>query len=253
MAGRWPKASSRDAILRVFAEHVADRGYAETSLAEVATELGLVKGTIFHHFPTKEALLGEVHVAYFGRRFAETAYIQSELDDPVTQVVAMIYALLAAHRDDRAASLACLRELVRLFDGGLNEYVRTERTRYTKTLVGIIRAGVRQGAFNSSDPEMTALQVFGMCNYAWTWYRPDGSKSVEEIATLFARDLLRGLSARNSATIEFDALIAKAIDTVKRAPGRLPGDARTSDRAPKVQSTEGDVHSTRPRRTTTRD
>lgn len=222
MAGRRPKASSREAILRVFADHVAKRGYAETSLVDVAADLGLVKGTIFHHFSTKEALLGEVHVAYFGRRFAETAYIQSVLDDPAAQLVAMIYALLAAHRDDRAASLACLRELVRLFDGELNEYVRTQRTRYTETLVDIIRNGVRQGAFETSNPQMTALQVFGMCNYAWTWYQPEGSASVEEIATLFARDLLCGISGPNGSEGDFDVLMAQAIETVTQAPGRLP-------------------------------
>ena len=59
MPARSPRASSRDAILRVFAEHVADRGYADTSLADIATELDLSKGTIVHHFGSKETLLRE--------------------------------------------------------------------------------------------------------------------------------------------------------------------------------------------------
>ena len=117
MRARTPRASSRDAILRVFAEHVADRGYADTSLGDIAAELNLSKGTIVHHFGTKEALLREVHVAYFARRFAEADFVLAQLKDPASRLVAMIYALLAAHRDDRAASLACLRELVRYFDG----------------------------------------------------------------------------------------------------------------------------------------
>lgn len=222
MAGRGSRASSRDEILRVFAEHVADRGYADTSISDVATELGLSKGTVVHHFGSKEALLGEVHVAYFTRRFAEVDFIQAELDDPMSRLVAHIYLLLAAHRDDRAASLACLRELVRYFEGDLTEYVRQQRVRYTGTVIAILRDGVEQGVFHTTDPGMSALQIFGMCNYAWTWYRPDGPKSVETIASLFARDILTGLTRSRPDDADLDKLVTRAFETVLRAPGRLP-------------------------------
>lgn len=222
MRARSPRASSRDAILRVFAEHVADRGYADTSLGDIATELNLSKGTIVHHFGTKEALLREVHVAYFARRFAEADFVLAQLKDPASRLAAMIYALLAAHRDDRAASLACLRELVRYFDGDLTGYVRKQRTRYTAIVSDILRDGVDEGLFHTTDPKMSALQIFGMCNYAWTWYKPDGSQSVEEITRLFARNILGGLAHRPAEDSALDELITKAMDTVQRAPGRLP-------------------------------
>jgi AcrR family transcriptional regulator len=222
MRARTPRASSRDAILRVFAEHVADRGYADTSLADVAAELDLSKGTIVHHFGSKETLLRELHVAYFTRRFAEADYVLAQLEDPVARLVAMIYALLAAHRDDRAASLACLRELVRYFDGDLTGYVREQRTRYMAIVSGILRDGAAGGVFRTADPTMSALQIFGMCNYAWTWYRPDGPQSVEDIASLFARTILGGLTCHPGAESVSGDLIAQAIDTVRNAPGRAP-------------------------------
>jgi AcrR family transcriptional regulator len=222
MRARSPRTSSRDAILRVFAEHVADKGYADTSLGDVAAELDLSKGTIVHHFGSKEALLREVHVAYFTRRFAEADFVLAQLKDPVSRLAAMIYALLAAHRDDRAASLACLRELVRYFDDDLTGYVREQRTRYTAIVSDIVRDGVDEGMFRTADPKMSALQIFGMCNYAWTWYKPDGPQSVEEITRLFARNILGGLAREPAEDAALDELIIKAIDTVQRAPGRLP-------------------------------
>ena len=222
MRARTPRASSRDAILRVFAEHVADRGYADTSLGDVAAELDLSKGTIVHHFGNKEALLRELHVAYFTRRFAEADFVFAQLRDPVSRLAAMIYALLAAHRDDRAASLACLRELVRYFDGDLTGYVRKQRARYTAIVSDIVRDGVDKGLFHTADPKMSALQIFGMCNYAWTWYEPDGPQSVEEITRLFARNILGGLAHGPAEDAALDELVTKAIDTVQRAPGRLP-------------------------------
>jgi TetR/AcrR family transcriptional regulator, cholesterol catabolism regulator len=227
MRATRPRASSRDAILRVFAEQVADRGYADTSLGDIAAELNLSKGTIVHHFGTKEALLREVHVAYFARRFAEADHVHEELKDPVSRLAAMIYALLAAHRDDRAASLTCLRELVRYFDGDLTDYVRQQRARYMAIVGGILRDGADEGVFRTADPKMSALQIFGMCNYAWTWYQPDGSQSVEDIARLFARNILDGLARVPGGPVgdaALDELISQAIGTVQRAPGRLPWD-----------------------------
>jgi AcrR family transcriptional regulator len=231
MPRRGPKGSSRDAILQVFAEHVADRGYAETSLGEVAAQLGLSKGTILHHFTSKEALLGEVHVAYFTRRFNEADFILAELDDPVARLAAMIYALLAAHRDDRAASLACLRELVRYFERDLDDFVRQQRVRYTRIVVDILCDGVARGRFRTADPHMSTLHIFGMCNYAWTWYRPDGQKSVEEIARLFARDILDGLQRGSDADDHLDKTITLAMETVQRAPDRIPAPVDLPHRA----------------------
>jgi TetR/AcrR family transcriptional regulator, cholesterol catabolism regulator len=142
----------------------------------------------------------------------------------VSRLAAMIYALLAAHRDDRAASLACLRELVRYFDGDLTDYVREQRARYTAIVSGILRDGVDGGTFRTADPKMSALQIFGMCNYAWTWYQPAGSQSVEDIARLFARNVIDGLAGA-AADGALDDVITRAIDTVQRAPGRLPASA----------------------------
>jgi TetR/AcrR family transcriptional regulator, cholesterol catabolism regulator len=223
MSDRGARASSRDAILREFAEQVADRGYAETSISDVATALHLSKGTIVHHFGSKEHLLGEVHVAYFTRRFAEADFIRAELSDPMSRLVSMVYALLAAHRDDRAASLTCLREFVRYLESDvLATYVREQRERYMGLVVETINDGVDQGVFHTSDPVLASLQLFGMCNYAWTWYRPDGRRSVEDIARVFAEDLLGGLATKRDEQEELDEIVATAIDVVRRAPARLP-------------------------------
>ncbi|OZC63545.1 hypothetical protein CH306_26640 [Rhodococcus sp. 15-725-2-2b] len=221
-AGVPARASSRDAILLVFAELVAERGYSDTSLSEVAGVLGLSKGTIVHHFTNKEQMLSEVHAAYFERRFAEASFIEDQLDDPVTELAAVIYALLAAHRDDRAASLAFLREFVRFVEGGLSEHVRERRVAYRRLVVEIIARGCESGQLRTSDPLLSAMHVFGMCNYAWTWYRPAGRQTIEDIADVLIRDVLNGLQATGPGLPDLDTVVTTAIDTVRRAPGRLP-------------------------------
>jgi hypothetical protein len=91
---------------------------------------------------------------------------------------------------------------------------------------------VDEGLFHTADPKMSALQIFGMCNYAWTWYKPDGSQSVEEIARLFACTILGGLSHGAEEDPALDELITKVMDTVQRAPGRLPMPGRFRESCP---------------------
>jgi AcrR family transcriptional regulator len=208
----------------VFADLVAQKGFSDTSIGDVAARLGLSKGTVVHHFGTKERLLSEVHAEYFKRRFAESDYIMANLESPVARLSAFIYALVAGHRDDRSATLTFLREFVRYTRGGLSDQVRSQRHAYKQLVVSVIEDGVRQGVFATPDPSITAMQVFGMCNYAWTWYRVDGRLSPEEIAEIFARNILTGLHhpAVSDQSPELGMSIQHAIRVVREAPGRLP-------------------------------
>jgi AcrR family transcriptional regulator len=49
--------STRSAILNKAADLFSDRGYAETSMADLAEDLGLSKAAIYHHFESKESIL----------------------------------------------------------------------------------------------------------------------------------------------------------------------------------------------------
>ncbi|MBV8930657.1 MAG: helix-turn-helix transcriptional regulator, partial [Mycobacteriaceae bacterium] len=49
-------AATRAALLQVAAEVFAERGYAETTMAELITRSGLTKGAFYFHFASKEQL-----------------------------------------------------------------------------------------------------------------------------------------------------------------------------------------------------
>jgi|SRR5690625_1147898 len=220
------RASSRDAILRVFAELVAKQGFSDTSLSAVADALGLSKGTIVHHFGSKDQILREVFDAYYARRSAEIEFIEREMEDPVRQIAAVIYALMAAHRDDRDCTQSFMREFSRFADDGLpGEHLR-RRNQWMDGTVRVIERGIAKGLFQTKDATLTALHIFGMCNYAWTWYQPDGRLSIEEIATGFTRDVLLGMcQVESDAAAHVEAAIDNAIATVREIPGRLPTSA----------------------------
>lgn len=218
-----PRKSAREDILRAFAKHVARNGYSDTSISDTARTVGLSKGTVLHHFGTKQALLECVHVAYMDRRLAEAHHILGSLADPDAQLAAIVYALLKAHRDDRDATLAFLREIVRFADADqAMTAIRAQRATYTQLVETVVRRGMEQRTFRSDDPTLVTLQIFGMCNYAWTWYRPSGRLTVEDVAGSIIRTAMVGLQGPHNPTV--DALVDQAIATVSAtpAPTRAP-------------------------------
>jgi AcrR family transcriptional regulator len=181
-------------IVRCFAGLVAERGYDAVSLRDVAETLEMSKGTILHHFRSKDRLLEQVHSDYMRRRLAEAHTFLAELASPTDQVRALVYQLIYAQAQDRAATVAFAREIARFASEEVMADVRRMRDEYTELMRDAIRRGVERGQFGDVDPAMVSLQIFGMCNWSWTWYRPDGAWSADEIAESFSAVLHRGLA-----------------------------------------------------------
>lgn len=184
---------TRQNILDAFARLVAEQGYEATSVASIAAEVGVSKGTVVHHFATKELMLHESHLQYIGRRVDEMSNVLAHVNDPSLQLTSMVYCIVRAHRDDRAGTIAFLREFARFASTPLSAELQTLRSEYTAMMTSIIRRACAQGTFDVENPVLTALQVFGMVNYMWTWYRTDRSESAERIAAQFAVNTLNGL------------------------------------------------------------
>ena len=76
----------RDLILECFVRHVAERGYDGTNLSDIANELAISKGTIVHHFTSKDRMLAEAHERGW---FGEVEGLQTSLAAAEQKLVQM--------------------------------------------------------------------------------------------------------------------------------------------------------------------
>lgn len=88
-------SDTRERLIMAAMELFAEKGYESTSVADILKTAGVNSGSLYHFFPTKQALLVEVLDTYYrgiGPMLLEPAW--AHVDDPIEKV----FALLAAYR-----------------------------------------------------------------------------------------------------------------------------------------------------------
>ncbi|MET9264617.1 TetR/AcrR family transcriptional regulator [Amycolatopsis sp. NPDC004079] len=208
-----PKGRAGD-ILATFTRYVAERGYDAANFSDIAGELGLSKGTIVHHFGTKDRLLAALHESYMRRRLAEAALIRERLATPTQQLAGLLYAFVLYQVVDREATVAFQREVVRLADHEAMAQGRRMRAEYLDLVRAVLSDGVASGEFRSCDVEVRSLLIFGSAQWAWTWFDPAGPVSAEEVGAQLVDLVLGGLVTRRtrlSGLAEADGKVVRAV------------------------------------------
>jgi len=183
----------REAILAHAAHLFARRGYASTSMNQVAQACGLSKPTLYHYYRDKYALLvsiAEGHVALLEAlvhaRMAEAGAPEARLRALVSSLMAEYAGAQDAHRvltedvkflepDDRARVLARERWIV---------------ARFADVIVQV-RPDLSQAAL----AKPLTMFLFGMVNWMFTWMRPDGALDYEALSPVVADLFIGGLAA----------------------------------------------------------
>jgi AcrR family transcriptional regulator len=188
---RRPTAGKSGAILETFTRYVAERGYDGTNFGDIAEELEISKGTIVHHYGTKDQLLATLHESYMQRRLREAREIVDKLNSPSERLTGLLFAFMLYQVHDRAATVAFQREIARLArHEALAEGIRL-RAEYLSLVRSLLEDGIAAGEFRPCDVRVQSLLFFGSAHWAWTWFDPDGSDTAEQLGANLA-DLVLG-------------------------------------------------------------
>jgi TetR/AcrR family transcriptional regulator, cholesterol catabolism regulator len=157
------------------------------------------KGTIVHHFGTKDRMLAEVQERYMRRRLDEAHAFLARLPAPEDRIAAFVHAGVRYSTDEPETTVAFQREVVRLTDEPGMETARAQRDAYRDLVVAVLAEGEESGAFLPGDARLRSLQMFGSLHWMWTWFDPRGRLAPGVVAAEFCRTLLRGLGVGEEA------------------------------------------------------
>ncbi|MDN4160190.1 TetR/AcrR family transcriptional regulator [Nocardioides abyssi] len=167
-------------------------GYSSTTMDDIAKEVGVAKPTLYHYFPSKDDILHAIHEEFIDLLIdrhearSETGLRAEQL---LLEVMADILELMETHRGHVRVFFEHHRELPAEARGP----IKAKRDRYERIVEDLIAAGVESGVFRQADPHLAALATFGMCNWAYQWYRPGGALRSRELAYQFWNYLVYGL------------------------------------------------------------
>jgi TetR/AcrR family transcriptional regulator, cholesterol catabolism regulator len=191
--GRLRAAGRSQDILTTFTRFVAERGYSETNFSDIAEELSISKGTIVHHYGTKDRLFAAMHDAYMRRCLADATQIVASLRGSAEQLAGLLYSFILYQVVDRDATVAFQREIATLATHPATESGRRLRAEYLGLVRQVIETGVAEGVFRSADVEVESLLMFGCSHWAWTWFRPTGRLSALEVGSQLVQLILGGM------------------------------------------------------------
>ena len=186
---RNPHADSRlPKILDEAARLFRTRGFEGTSVREIATAVGMLPGSLYCHFETKEALLVAVYVKGVQQIIEAVQSAVAGLTDPWERLEAACVAHLEAIlRDDDYAQVVVR---VRPADVPVaHESLIELRNSYEDLFTGLIKdLPLARG----TDRRLLRLMLVGAMNWSQTWYRPGGSFNPRAIARKFIALLRQG-------------------------------------------------------------
>ncbi len=181
-----------DTVLRRAVELFIRQGYDATSMGDLAAELGLTKSAIYHHVPSKEALLSAaLDEALDG--------LASAIDDAAAQTSDSAYERLrtAVRRSVEVlvAHLPAVTLLLRVRGNSEVEVSAIARRRVIdEKLAGLVREAVEEGSLRADlEPELVSRLLFGMVNSLVEWYRPDGPLDPTHVADALVDLAFEGL------------------------------------------------------------
>ncbi|MEU0303589.1 TetR/AcrR family transcriptional regulator [Streptomyces sp. NPDC006175] len=192
---RMPGEQRKAQIMKVAAGLFDTRGYQETSMEAIAQQVGIRKPSLYYYFPSKDALLVQMHqemidliVEAQQRRLDEGAL------DPRGLLLAIMTDLVSL-METHPGHLRVFFEHYRELPEPVRKEVADKRDRYEGMLLDVLARGIAAGQFRIADPRLTTMAILGMCNWAYQWFRPGGGRSAAEVARYFHDTLLGGIDA----------------------------------------------------------
>jgi AcrR family transcriptional regulator len=188
------KSARRDEIVELAGSMFAERGFAGTTVREIAEAAGILSGSLYHHFDSKEAIVDELLSTFLTETMAAYRDALSTATDPPAALRALVLIAFRSVHDHRAAVAVMHQEFHALLQYRRFAYLREVSDEAEQLWVGVLREGVRAGSFRRMhDPVLTYRFIRDAVWNTVRWYEPDGRYRIETIANRYLELLLDGM------------------------------------------------------------
>ena len=181
-----------ESLLATAAQVFADNGYHSTSMRELSRAVGMSLAGMYHYVRGKDELLFLIQQRCFTRVLEGAERALAGAADPVSRLERFIehhVTFFARHM----AEMKVLSHEAQSLSEERQAPINALKRRYVDLLLGLLDELDREGA-RRLEPRVAAFALFGMMNWIYTWYDPNGTVSPDELARQFTTLFLHGVT-----------------------------------------------------------
>ncbi|HET6736297.1 TetR/AcrR family transcriptional regulator [Mycobacterium sp.] len=187
------------------------RGFAGTSLQDIADEMGITRPALYYYVESKDDILAKLVTEITETNTAEILDLATDSNlEPVARLSRIAY-VMAYNRALHPTRFLLLERSEGELSEGLAKVHEENKRAMLRSIIELIKQGIDRGQFRPVNPRSAALAVIGMCNWVAWWFHEDDrsvAKQVAiEIADMAVASLLQS-SARNTGLMGPGAAVA---------------------------------------------
>lgn len=186
----------RDTIVRVATELFGRNSYPGTSMRDIASEVGILAGSLYAHISGKETLLLEIIETGIDEFLAEVkrAFDAEGTADEKLRAMILAHVKVVAKQPQRTQIVF---HQWRYLSDENQQRVRERRGAYESLFALVLESGVADGSFAADiDVKVTVLSILGSLNWTPEWLSADGPTPVEELSVRLSDAMMKGVLGR---------------------------------------------------------
>ncbi|MFF2895829.1 TetR/AcrR family transcriptional regulator [Streptomyces sp. NPDC057966] len=190
-----PSPGRRRELLATAAEVFAAQGYNATTVRKIADAAGMLAGSLYYHFDSKESMLDEILSTFLTELWEGYDKVLAAQLAPRRTIEALVTESFREIDRHRAAVAIYQKEARHLADQPRFQYLADSQQKFERAWLGTLERGVADHSFRADlDIRLTYRFVRDTVWVAASWYRPGGLHSPEEIARQYLSMVLDGIA-----------------------------------------------------------
>jgi AcrR family transcriptional regulator len=185
--------SRKEQVIRRAAELFREKGYAASSMRDLAQKLGIEAASLYSHIKSKEEILRQLcfdMAAEFRKSLME---VEKKNVSASEKLRLGIIGHIQVMAKDLTASAVFMNEHRHLSQPYLRDFLLL-RINYINRFKDIIEEGTRQGEFKDTiDKKLAVMTLFSSLNWMPMWYDPSSKIDPDNLGQQLADMLVNGL------------------------------------------------------------
>ena len=184
----------RGHLVRLAADLFAKKGFQATTVREIADEAGILSGSLYHHFDSKESIVDEVLANFFDDLMTANRQAVAAGGDPREVLSALVGVAFGTLEPHRAAITVMQNDWNYLSSLPRFGYLAKAEDEIESIWVGEIKRGQETGLFRDDiDPKLTYRMIRDTIWVAIRWFRPGEGLNTEGMSDHYLKVLFDGV------------------------------------------------------------